>query len=425
MKKKNIKISLVLLIVCAFLFISCNTVANSDDDDDDTSKDSDDVSSISYTYQNSNANSYNRTYYAMYIVDGENLTLSDTTITVTGSNVIGVLVVNGGTATLTNCTINKSGAGSGESNEDAYNFYGVNNAVVVLGSSSEATLSGCTVKTTSEYANAVFASDDGTINITDGITATTTANSSRGLFASFGGKIYANNGGVNITTEGAHCAGLVTDRGAGTIIVGNATSTNTSTISTKQNDSPCVYSTGTITGYNITGTCTSGQAVVVEGNNTVNLTNCTMSGGRTSQGCIFMYQSTSGDAENSAASSSKSTLNITNCLFHAFNSADMFVITHTTAQITSSGCTFYADSNTTAFTASTNATQYLINCNTVNESQWGSGNYLNTFSTSDTLTGTVYTGDSTSEATITCGTSSNLIKASNSSGTITVNGSTL
>jgi len=393
---------------------STTTDSSSTTESTDSESDSSETSSITYTYTTTSG--VTKTYTALYLVDGTTLSLSNKTIEVTGSNVIAVLVVNGGSATLTGCTINKSGDGSGASNDDDYNFYGLNNAVVVLGSSSTATLSACTVTTSGEYANAVFASDGGTITISDGITISTTSNSARGLFASYTGTVQAPSGNVNITTTGSHCAALATDRGSGTIIVGSSTSASESTISTSKNDSPCVYSTGTITGYNITGSCTSGQAVVVEGKNVVNLTNCTMSGGRSSQGCLFLYQSSSGDAADSDASSSKSTLNLTDCTFHALNSADMFVVTHTTAQITASGCTYYADSGTSSFTASSSASQYLINCYTVDSSQWGTGNYLNAFDTSDDLVGTVNAGDSSSSMVINCGSSSNLVTASEGGG---------
>ncbi|MBQ3824984.1 MAG: hypothetical protein II811_02490 [Spirochaetaceae bacterium] len=418
--KKAFLVKVGLLALLSTLFVACKS--DTDDETEDTgSSSTTSATSVSYTYKT--ASNVTNTYYAKYIANGTELSLTGETITVTDSNVIPVLVLNGGSATLTNCTIVKSGDGSGQSNEDAYNFYGINNAVVVLGSDSKATLSACSVTTSAKYANAVFASDGGTIEITNGITITTTGDSSRGLFASYSGTVKAEDGGVNITTSGSHCAPLATDRGSGEIIVGSSASSTASSVTSAKNDSPCVYSTGTITAYNLTGKCTSGQAVVVEGNNTVNLTACTMSGGRESQGCIFLYQSSSGDAADSDSSSSKSTLKITDCTFYALNSADMFVVTHTTAQVTASGCNYYADSNGTAF--STDATQYLINCNTVSATQWGSGNYLNAFSTTDTLSGALYAGDSSSSMIITCATDSNLVKNSNSSGTITVNGTTL
>ena len=59
--------------------------------------------SVTYTYKT--AKGITKTYYAKYLVDGTTLDLTDETIEATSSNEIAVLVVNGGTANLTNCTI--------------------------------------------------------------------------------------------------------------------------------------------------------------------------------------------------------------------------------------------------------------------------------------------------------------------------------
>ena len=364
--------------------------------------------SITYTYKTTNG--VTKTYYAKYLVDGTTLDLSGQTIEVTQSNEIAVLVVNGGTANLTNCTIIKSGDAAGASRDDDYNFYGINNAIVVLGSESTANLSSCTVKTTGNYANAVFASDGGTINITDGINISTTGSSARGLFASYGGTVKAEDGDVHISTKSIHCAALATDRGGGTVVVGTSAKAKSSTLNTVAEDSPCIYSTGTITGWNITGNCTNGQALVVEGKNVVELNSCNLTGGRSNQGCIMLYQSSSGDAADEDASSSKSSLKITDCTFTTSNGADVIVVTHTSAAVTIDNCTFNTTGN-----------ENFISCK---EIQWGTGAYLTLDASDETLSGKVYTGDKTSKATVTCKTS-NLKKASGSKGTATVNGKKL
>lgn len=375
--------------------------------------------SLSYTYKISSASSKTLTYKAAYIANGsKTYTISNATISATASNTIGLLAVNGAQVRLVNCKIVKSGAGSGQSNDDNYNFYGINNAIVALGSATKVTLDNCTVTTSGEYANAVFASDNGTITIENGITITTSADSSRGLFASYGGTVQAPEGGVDITTTGSHCAALVTDRGGGTIICGSSESAAASTVSTQKNDSPCIYSTGSVTAYNLTGTCAKGQAVVVEGKNEATLVGCDMTGGRDTEGCIFLYQSSSGDAADSDASSTYSTFTATDCTFTALNSADMILCTHTTAKVFVEGCTFYANSSKGAF-ATSGASQYLIAAETVKSSQWGSGNYL-TVTTSDALTGTVYAGDSTSSVTVNCASASTLTTASGG-GTVNIN----
>ena len=418
--KKAFLVQAGLLALLSTLFVACKS--DTDDETEDTgSSSSTSATSVSYTYKT--ASNVTNTYYAKYIADGTELSLTGETITVTDSNVIPVLVLNGGTATLTNCTIVKSGDGSGQSNEDAYNFYGINNAVVVLGSDSKATLSACTVTTSAKYANAVFASDGGTIEIKNGITITTTGDSSRGLFASYSGTVKASDGGVNITTSGSHCAPLATDRGSGEIIVGSSTASTASSVTSEKNDSPCVYSTGTITAFKLTGNCTSGQAVVVEGLNNVNLSSCTFTGARSGQGCIMLYQSGSGDS-----SSGNSSLTISDCTFNnslASSSEPMFYVTNTTAVVTISNCTFnsYASSVASAYTAS-NA---FILCEENSSNSWGTsgsnGGVMQMTATGETLTGTVCAAESDSKITVTCGTS-NLSKKSGF-GTITVNGTAL
>ena len=418
--KKAFLVQAGLLALLSILFVACKS--DTDDETEDIGSSSAvSATSVSYTYKK--ASNVTNTYYAKYIADGTTLSLTGETITVTDSNVIPVLVLNGGSATLTNCTIVKSGDGSGQSNEDAYNFYGINNAVVVLGSDSKATLSACTVTTSAKYANAVFASDGGTIEITNGITITTTGDSSRGLFASYSGTVKASDGGVNITTSGSHCAPLATDRGSGEIIVGSSTASTESNVTSEKNDSPCVYSTGTITAYKLTGKCTSGQAVVVEGLNNVKLSNCTFTGARSGQGCIMLYQSGSGDS-----SSGNSSLTISDCTFNntlASSSEPMFYVTNTTAVVTISNCTFnsYASSVASAYTAS-NA---FILCEENSDNSWGTsgsnGGVMQMTAEEETLTGTVCAAESDSKITVTCGTS-NLSKKSGS-GTITVNSTTL
>lgn len=361
--------------------------------------------SITYTYKTSDR--ITKTYYAKYLVDGTTLDLSNQTIEVNQSNEIAVLVVNGGTVNLTNCTIVKSGDGAGAKRDDDYNFYGINNAVVALGPDSVINMSSCSVNTSGKYANAVFASDGATINIENGITISTTGSSARGLFASYGGTVKAEDGGVKISTQSIHCAALATDRGGGTVIVGADKNASPSILSTVAEDSPCIYSTGSISGWNITGTCTNGQAIVVEGKNEVTLNSCNMTGGRTEQGCIMLYQSSSGDAADEDASSEKSTLKITDCVFNASNGADMFVVTHTSAAVSISGCTFNGISDG----------QNFISCKKI---RWGTGAYLTVDAPDSTLSGTVYADDSSSSVKISCK-KSNLKKAENSDGTVTVN----
>ena len=332
----------------------------------------------------------------MYIIDGESKTYDSGTYASTAEDECVFLVINGGTLTLNNATITKSGDGTAYSSGDYYNFYGCNSAVVVLGSGSSATLNNCTITTAADYANAVFASDDGTITVNT-LTITTSEDGSRGLYATYDGTITAAD--VSITTTGAHCAALATDRGGGTVTV-----TGTNTLSTAGDGSPNIYSTGTINLTGGTGTSSGAQAIVVEGNNVVTVTNSTLSGKDSSLGAIMMYQSTSGDASDSDASSSYSSLTLSNSTIQnnsTSSSCPMIFITNTTAKISSDGSTYHNASG-----ASLGSKEYFIIAagNTGTNRQWGTsgsnGGKLTYTSSNETLTGIVGV-DSTDGATCT------------------------
>ena len=162
-----------------------------------------------------------------------------------------VLVRNGGNLTLTNSTLNKTG---NSSSADASNFSGQN--AVFLASDSTAKLSNVTLTSDADGANAVFATGKNSVINADHLTIHTKNNSSRGLDATYDGTIKATN--VDITTEGAHCGALATDRGEGTVIVKNAK------IKTSGQGSPCIYSTGDIRLSDGTGEATGSEIAAVE-----------------------------------------------------------------------------------------------------------------------------------------------------------------
>ena len=281
------------------------------------------------------------TYQADHVINGTSVTYSDQTFTTTGTDTNAFLVINGGSLTLNNCTINKAGAGTDYENDD-YNFYGLNSAVVVIGDSS-ATLTGTTIATTSEFANAVFSfGTSSEINCTN-LTVTTTTNSSRGLYSTYGGYIKASS--VNIETQGAHCAPLATDRGGGTVIV-----EGTGNILKAHGDgSPCIYSTGYITAAGVTGYSEESQAIVIEGKNQVIASDSTFTSDSESKDGVMLYQSMSGDASDDVASSSVSTLTLDNVTINYNGSTDygLFYITNTTSVVNLTDCTFNANNEET------------------------------------------------------------------------------
>lgn len=228
--------------------------------------------------------------------------VSGQTYTSTGSDENAVQVT-GGTFTMTDCTITKTGDYSASS--DNTSFYGVNSAVYV-GSTSAATtltMTGGTITTNAKGANAAFAYGYGVLNISD-VTIRNSANLSRGIHATGGGTIVASN--LDIVTEGSNSSVVATDRGGGTVTVDGGSYVTTGS------DCAILYSTGTISASNATGSSAKGEVGVIEGDNTINITNCNFSSGSSSRG-LMILQSGSGDSEgyNGAINITNSTITLT------------------------------------------------------------------------------------------------------------------
>ena len=246
--------------------------------------------------------------------DGTSKSIKSQKITSGDKDKSAVLSKNGGKISLDKCTITKSGDST---SVDSSNFYALN-AAVAAQSGSTVTVSGGTISTDAEGSNAVFATGENSKITVKNTTIHTKGNSSRGLDATYGGTVTASK--VKITTEGAHCAPLATDRGGGTI------KASSSKLYASGDGSPCIYSTGDITAVNCTGKATGSQIAVVEGKNSITLSKCTLTGA--GKDGVMLYQSTSGDAEVGTAvfTSRSSTLETT-------SGGPMFYITNTDAVI--------------------------------------------------------------------------------------------
>ncbi|MCD7740984.1 MAG: right-handed parallel beta-helix repeat-containing protein [Ruminococcus sp.] len=268
-----------------------------------------------------------------YVVDGVDATITGGTYETSESDTNVFLVINGGSLTITGAEIIKSGdAGESDSERssdvsDDYNFYGINSVVLCVGEDSSVTMSDCTITSESSGANAVFATDGAQIDV-DNVQITTSGNSSRGVYATYEGVINADH--IDISTNGAHCAPIATDRGGGYVTVTN------STVACSGDGSPCVYSTGEIVVENVIGTADGAQACVIEGKNSITMTDCTFTSTNASNGAM-LYQSMSGDAADSDATSSVSTLTMTNSTITSDADGAMFYITNTSSVINLNG----------------------------------------------------------------------------------------
>ena len=197
-----------------------------------------------------------------------------------------------------NLTIKKSGDTSNTENSD---FYGLNAGFLTL-DGANTTLSNSTITTDAQGANGIFVYGEGSSVDVSNTTITTSADNSGGIDVTGGASIKANN--LNIETSGNSSAAIRSDRGGGTLDVSNGTYTTNGT------GSPAVYCTADISVSNATLQANASEGVVIEGQNSVTLTDCDVTGNMqgTYQGdenenlhTIMIYQSMSGDAEEGEA----------------------------------------------------------------------------------------------------------------------------
>lgn len=260
----------------------------------------------------------------------ENGVYTDATYTSNGDDE-NALRVDGATVTLDGITVDKSsGATSNTENGD---FYGVNAALLATNGAS-VTISNAKITSAAQNGNGVFSYGSGTtVNISNS-TITTTADNSGGIQTTGGGTTIASD--LVVTTSGNSSAAIRSDRGGGTVSVDGG-----SYVSNGYN-SPAVYSTADITVKNALLTANNSEALVIEGNNSIVLENCDVTGnmsdtkGSSSEENVhnvMIYQSMSGDADVGT-----STFSMTGGTLTARN-GDMIYVTNTHCVLTLSGVT--------------------------------------------------------------------------------------
>ena len=312
-----------------------------------------------------------------YVVDGIDAVIDGGTYSSATADQAVFLVVNGGSLTIRNAGITKSGD---ISNEEQSNFYGFNSAVLVAGEGSNVTVENTTITTQSSGSNGVVATGGAAATV-QYTTIETHLDSSRGLHATYQGAITGEN--VAIRTRGAHSAALATDRGNGTVTV-----SGTNELDTSGDGSPLLYSTGQITASGITGEARGSEVVVVEGKNSATLTGSTVASGGAK--AIMLYQSFSGDAHDKDATSTQSTFTMADTKLTAKGTDAVLYATNTT---------------TTAALTNVEITSSASTGIKADEDRWGTSG-SNGASLNLTLDGTTITGGATagSSSTITIAT---------------------
>jgi hypothetical protein len=226
---------------------------------------------------------------AIYLLESGALNESDGSYEASSTDESAICLTGTSTKlTLNNPTITTSGDTSSGGNSS---FYGLNAAVLNYNGGTLA-IDGGTIDTTGTGANAVFAYGTGTVNVSN-MEIVAANDGGHGLFAAGGGTMNVND--VVAITSGPRSSVVGTDRGSGTIEV------NGGSYTASGERSAGIYSTGIITASNATFTATNAEAVVIEGSNIVTLNDVTLNAtsGLSEHRGVFLYQSMSGDADNS------------------------------------------------------------------------------------------------------------------------------
>lgn len=217
----------------------------------------------------------------------ENKSIAHESMTNTTADQNAFIGKNKAVVDIENSVFDKTGDTTSDDNS---NFRG-QNAVVLGIEGSQINIKGSNITSNSKGSNAVFATGEGSVINVENTNIHTKSDSSRGLDATYKGTVNGKN--LTITTEGAHSATLATDRGEGTI---NAEAAK---LTTSGEGSPVIYSTGNIIVNNVNGIANNSEIGVVEGKNSITLTNSNVTGYKDNG--FMLYQSFSGDAESGIA----------------------------------------------------------------------------------------------------------------------------
>lgn len=217
----------------------------------------------------------------------ENKSIAHESMTNTTADQNAFIGKNKAVVNIENSVFDKTG---NTTSDDNSNFRG-QNAVVLSIDGSQINIKGSNITSNSKGSNAVFATGENSVINVENTNIHTKSDSSRGLDATYKGTVNGKN--LTITTEGAHSATLATDRGEGTITAEAAK------LTTSGEGSPVIYSTGNIMVNNVNGIANNSEIGVVEGKNSITLTNSNVTGYKDNG--FMLYQSFSGDAESGIA----------------------------------------------------------------------------------------------------------------------------
>ncbi len=252
-----------------------------------------------------------------YTLSGGHASKSALTITAASSNESGVLAKDSAKLTLTGVEVSTTG---GSSSSDDSSFYGLDAGVLAFTGAAIEEDAG-SVTTSGNGANAVFSYGSSSLITISGTKIRATGQYAHGIMASGGGSIKATD--VTVSTAGGSSAAVATDRGGGTITVIGGT------YRTSGHNSPGLYSTGALKATGATFDATAAEAAVVEGSNSVTVTNSRLTG-HVNRG-VMVYQSMSGDAQGEEGTFTETGGSLTAL------DGPLFFVTNTTAVINLTG----------------------------------------------------------------------------------------
>ena len=206
------------------------------------------------------------------------------------------------------------------------------NAALLATNGATVTIKNAAITSSAQNGNGVFSYGSGTTVYISDSTITTTADNSGGIQTTGGGTTNASR--LTVETAGNSSAAIRSDRGGGTVNVDGGSYTSNGY------NSPAVYSTANITVKNASLIANNSEALVIEGENSITLENCSVTGNMSdSKGTssdenvhnVMIYQSMSGDADVGTSVFSMTGGSLTS------NSGDMFYITNTHCLLTLSG----------------------------------------------------------------------------------------
>lgn len=294
----------------------------------------------------------------------ENKSIAHELITNTTSDQNAFIGKNKSVVNIENSVFDKTG---NTTSDDNSNFRG-QNAVILGIDGSQINIKGSNITSNSNGSNAVFANGEGSVINVANTNIHTKSDSSRGLDATYKGTVNGKN--LTITTEGAHSATLATDRGEGTITAEAAK------LTTSGSGSPVIYSTGNITANNVNGVANKSEIGVVEGKNSITLTNSNVTGYHDNG--FMLYQSFSGDAESGIARLKAENNTLTTHATGAF-----IYVNNTTAEVDLSNNTISMPNTTTLVKAAA-------------DSRWGkageNGGHLTLRASNQALSGNIVAG---------------------------------